>query len=509
MTREETSGAVRPAEEGPVPLEEVQKAILTRHPGIDEEIEEAIRTLRKLKQITGSCVPELPAIPRPVDRPPAAEATLAMTRTGGTMDRATPDLARTEADTAPPRADSDLAASVSFGRYQIVRRLGHGAMGAVYLAYDTQLHRHVALKTPFLGGSPETVERFFREARTAAQVRSPHVCPIYDVGQIGEVHYLSMAFIDGEPLSRAIAAGRLNDLARVADVTRKIALGLQKAHEQGIIHRDLKPDNIMIDQDGEPVVMDFGLARHVDGEVQVTMPGRVLGTPAFMSPEQVEGDPDKMGPPTDIYSLGVVLFQMLTGRLPFQGTLAAVLRQIGTTPPAPPSTVNAALVSDPRLERICLKMMAKLPADRFPTMAAVAGALEPLCAPKPERAERVSAWRRFWSWPARVLAALRRPRPAAAVSAESPTIATPVSALSPPERQPAGFRNTPEGSPSSWDFRTGGAQDGHADRESPAAQESLVNLETLPMEPAKASGESDSGSCSQETTQMTMDVSRR
>src|SRR5262249_39408667 len=160
------------------------------------------------------------------------------------------------------------------------------------------------------------------------------------------------------------------------------------------------------DHDGEPVVMDFGLARRVDGEIQITMQGRVLGTPAFMSPEQVEGDPEKMGPPTDIYSLGVVLFPMLTRPLPFQGPLASVLRQIGSLAPPRPSTINPALASDPRLEQICLKMMAKLPADRFPSMAAVAGALEALGAREAERVERASAWRRVWSWPARVLAAL-------------------------------------------------------------------------------------------------------
>src|SRR5262249_12856439 len=161
----------------------------------------------------------------------------------------------TDGDPAPAAAAPSLTAGCTFGRYQVVRQLGRGAMGAVYLAYDTQLQRHIALKTPFLGGNPQSVDRFFREARAAAQLRNPHICPVYDVGQVGGVHYLSMAFIEGQPLSRAIAERRLGDERAVAALVQKIARGLQKAHEQGIIHRDLKPDNIMIDADGEPIVM--------------------------------------------------------------------------------------------------------------------------------------------------------------------------------------------------------------------------------------------------------------
>src|SRR5262249_8266481 len=162
------------------------------------------------------------------------------------------------------------------------------------------------------------------------QLRSPYICPVYDVGQIGGIQYLSMAFIDGRPLSKVIAEGQTRDAQAVSTLIQKIARGLQKAHEQGIIHRDLKPDNIMVDAYGEQRVMDFGLARRLDDEVGLTTPGRLLGTPAYMSPEQVDGDPARIGPATDIYSLGVVLFEMLTGRLPFQGSLTSILRQISS-----------------------------------------------------------------------------------------------------------------------------------------------------------------------------------
>ena len=332
------------------------------------------------------------------------EATVAFTDAGPATPRAPgPSIAATEAGPVPDRPAPILSASMSFGRYQIVRPLGKGAMGAVYLAYDTQLHRHVALKTPTLDSSPQTIERFYREARSAAQLRSPYLCPIYDAGQIGGVYYLSMAFVDGQPLSRVIAQGQLKTVGDIAAVTKKIARGLQKAHEAGIIHRDLKPDNVMIEQDGEPVVMDFGLARKAYEDTQVTMSGVIVGTPGYMSPEQVNGDSKSLGPATDIYSLGVVLFQMLTGRLPFQGSLTSVLHQIGSQPPPPPSGLNEELPKDCHLERICLKLLAKLPEDRYASMSDVATALEELSPRSDSVVVRPSAISRIISWTSGIL----------------------------------------------------------------------------------------------------------
>jgi serine/threonine protein kinase len=291
-----------------------------------------------------------------------------------------------------------LAAGETFGRYQIVRMLGKGAMGAVYLAYDSQLERHVALKTPFLGDKPNIIARFYREARAAAQLRSPYICPIYDVGEIGDISYLSMAFIEGQSLERANASGQLKDPRAIADIVKKIARGLQKAHERGIIHRDLKPENIMLDADGEPIVMDFGVARRVDDSIQLTTPGRLIGTPAFMSPEQVEADPAKVGPATDIYSLGVLLYVILTGRFPFRGSLISVLHQITHDAPPRPSSINQAIGEDSQLEKICLKMMAKVPGDRYASMTDVANALEQAFPPDVAPVAAPSPWRSKWSW---------------------------------------------------------------------------------------------------------------
>jgi serine/threonine protein kinase len=385
--------------------ESVRTAILSRHPGIADDIQGAIDTLRKLQQIAGSSEAAPPAgepsVTATTDSSPAPDDTDAKSLT----DAGEPPAA---ARPAPP-----LAAGNTFGRYQIVRLLGRGAMGSVYLAYDSNLQRHVALKTPTLGG-PQSVGRFVREARAAAGLRNPHLCPVYDVGQIGGVHYLTMAFIDGRPLSRAIAEGRLGDGRAVAGLTRKIARGLQKAHEQGVIHRDLKPDNIMLDADGEPVVMDFGLARRVDEDVRLTAAGRILGTPAYMSPEQIDGDPRKIGPATDVYSLGVVLYEMLTGRTPFQGSFTGVLRQIASEAPPRPSSVNPALGAGSPLERICLRMMAKSPADRYAGMAGVSEALDEAFPRELPPAARPSPWRSLLSWAASLLA----PRPGAPTPAE-------------------------------------------------------------------------------------------
>jgi serine/threonine protein kinase len=354
--------------------DDVRRVIQTQHPGLGDDIQRAIKTLRKLQSIAGT---------------PEGGATESTDEAG----MATADGPRQDDDGVPV-----LGAGETFGRYQITRLLGRGGMGAVYLAYDSQLHRYVALKTPQLGSNPDTVKRFYREARATATLRSPYVCPVYDVGEIGGIHYLSMAFIDGKSLRQTIAEGQLTDPAQIATLVAKVARGLQKAHEQGIVHRDIKSENIMIDSDGEPIVMDFGLAKQTNDDIHLTTHGRLLGSPAYMSPEQVEGDPEKIGPASDIYSLGVVLYEILTGRVPFWGSLTAILRKIPCDEPALPSSLVPAVGHNSLLERVCLKMLAKSPADRFPTMAAVADTLAPATPGREEKPPpKRSWWQRLWS----------------------------------------------------------------------------------------------------------------
>jgi formylglycine-generating enzyme required for sulfatase activity/serine/threonine protein kinase len=297
------------------------------------------------------------------------------------VDDSTQSFAVHGQETIAPQANAQRTAEsggsglpAEFGRYRIVRALGKGAMGTVYLAEDTQLQRQVALKTPHFeqDPTPELLERFYREARAAATLRHANICPVYDVGQIEGTHYISMAFIDGHPLSAFIHSGKPQPERQILIVVRKLAQALQEAHDHGIVHRDLKPANIMVDKRNEPVIMDFGLARQLRGEknIRITQSGMLIGTPAYMSPEQIDGEPDKVGPPSDQYSLGVILYELLSGQLPFRGSLTAVMAQIITKEAPPLSQLRPGL--DPRIEAACIKMMAKAPADRFASLSAVA-----------------------------------------------------------------------------------------------------------------------------------------
>ena len=302
-------------------------------------------------------------------------------------DATVPPAARAEAATLPP---TEPPARVSprhlppqFGRYRIERKLGEGGMGAVYLASDSQLARPVALKVPFLDGPDGDLVRgrFLQEARSAAALHHHNICPIHDLGEIDGVPYLTMAFIEGEPLSKRIGPGRPLPPREAAGLVRRIALALQYAHERGVIHRDLKPGNVLLDGRGEPVVMDFGLARRSDAAVHLTQTGQVMGTPAYMPPEQLEGDVRGMGAACDVWALGVVLFELLTGAPPFQGDLLSVTAQVLFDPPPRPSAHRPGI--DARLDALCLRALEKKPADRWPSMKDFAAALAAWLAPPP------------------------------------------------------------------------------------------------------------------------------
>ncbi len=264
----------------------------------------------------------------------------------------------------------------TLGRYRLEQQLGQGGMGAVYRAIDTQLGRTVALKVPFLAGPSAAAirARFLTEAQAAAVLAHPNICPVHDTGEIDGVPYLTMTFVRGQPLSKLIHPSRPLEPGRAVEWARKLAQALDEAHRLGVIHRDLKPSNVMLDERGEPVVMDFGLARRADLGQALTQEGELIGTPAYMPPEQVSGSVQEMGPACDVYSLGVLLYELLAGRPPFQGDLLALVTQITSDPPPPPSRFRPGL--DPRLDAVCLRALAKQPADRFPSMRAFALALE-------------------------------------------------------------------------------------------------------------------------------------
>jgi tetratricopeptide (TPR) repeat protein len=263
-----------------------------------------------------------------------------------------------------------------FGRYRIIKKLGQGGMGSVYLAHDSQLDRQVALKVPHFaaGAGPEVLQRFDREARTAATLEHPNICPVYDVGKIEGVPYLTMAYIQGRSLAEVLRVPEPLVPRQIALLLRKVALALHEAHARGIVHRDLKPSNIMINQRGEPVLMDFGLARRVNAdESRLTQTGVPVGTPAYMAPEQLTGQGGPLGPSCDVWALGVILFEMLTGRLPFDGPLPSMVAQILVRPAPRPADVRPDV--DPALDAICQKALAKRPEDRYPGMEPLARAL--------------------------------------------------------------------------------------------------------------------------------------
>ncbi len=287
------------------------------------------------------------------------------------------ETARPEGDSVPSAAGGFDRLPVEFGRYRVTKVLGQGAMGAVYLAHDTKLARDVALKTPKLDlfSDAELVQRFEREARAAAALHHPGICPIFDVGEIDGVRFLTMAWIQGKPLSTFVSEEKPLSRRQAASVVRKLAIALQEAHHHGVVHRDLKPANVMIDKSGEPVVMDFGLAHQTKNANQsrLTGAGVLIGSPAYMSPEQVDADQNEVGPGTDIYSLGVILFELLTGRLPFEGSVVAIIGQILTAEPPDVRTVRPDV--DEKLSAICRRLMARSPADRYASMRDVAAAL--------------------------------------------------------------------------------------------------------------------------------------
>jgi predicted Ser/Thr protein kinase len=261
----------------------------------------------------------------------------------------------------------------TFGRYVIRQRLGKGGMGAVYLADDTVLERPVALKVALLPGEdgPASAERFRREAKAAAGLRHEGICRVLDCDQSEGIHFFTMEYVPGQPLSKVVEERGPLEPLRAAALMVQVAEALAVAHRAGVVHRDLKPSNIMLDDRGRLIVVDFGLARRPQ-DLALTGTGNVFGTPQYMSPEQINGE--EVGPAGDVYSLGATLYHLLTGRPPFQGaTPTQLAERIARQPPEPPSRLRPGI--DPGLEAICLKALAKAPGDRFASMDEMAEAL--------------------------------------------------------------------------------------------------------------------------------------
>jgi hypothetical protein len=272
----------------------------------------------------------------------------------------------------PTRTVTAEAPARIFGDYELLVEVGRGGMGVVYKARQITLNRVVALKMILPGhlASKDDLERFRMEAEATAQLQHPGIVAVYEVGELNGQHFYSMEYVAGQSLSQRLGNGPLPPRV-AARYVMQVARAIGYAHRHHILHRDLKPSNILVDGDDQPHVTDFGLAKKLGGDSGQTKTGAVLGTPSYMSPEQASGRVKELGPAADVYGMGAMLYELLTGRPPFRSdtpldTIRHVLDQI----PAPPRLLNPKLEHD--LETICLKCLEKDPRDRYPSADALA-----------------------------------------------------------------------------------------------------------------------------------------
>jgi WD40 repeat protein/tRNA A-37 threonylcarbamoyl transferase component Bud32 len=351
-----------------------REKLLADHPDIAAELNSFIANQAQFQQDAGSLRP----VPTPAEAgTPADEPTRPVEQRGVPSPK---DVVR------------------YFGDYELLEEIARGGMGVVFKARQVTLNRIVAVKMILSGrlASPQDVERFHTEAEAAAKLDHPGIVPIYEVGQDDGQHYFSMGFVDGQSLSARIAIGPLPD-REAAVLVRTVAEAVQYAHEKGVIHRDLKPGNILLDLQGQPRVTDFGLAKLTESVSELTATGQILGTPGYMPPEQAAAAVGAVGRLSDVYSLGAILYCVLTGRPPFQAaTPIETLLQVQQQEPVPPRQLNPSIPLD--LDTIVLKCLDKSPSRRYASAQALADELRRFLEGRPVVARRIGQAERLRRW---------------------------------------------------------------------------------------------------------------
>jgi serine/threonine-protein kinase len=338
-----------------------REAFLREHP----ELASAVKCLDALERLA----------------PPAGEVT------------SSPQKSSTVEEIVPPSAFPRV-----FGSYELLGELGRGGMGVVYKARQQELDRVVALKMILQRhlASPEVVRRFQSEAKAAAKLRHSHIVQIHEVGQHHGQDFFTMEYIEGQSLAQRLTR-RPMEIPAAVKIVAAIARAVDYLHKQGVVHRDLKPSNILLDADGDPYLTDFGLAKVFHTDEQQTATGIIAGTPSYMAPEQAAGRAAEIGPATDVYSLGAILYELLTGQPPFVADNPLdVLLDVLSGDPLLPRRVNPKV---PRpLELICLKCLQKSPAERYSSAAALAEDLDRFARGEPPLVRPPSVVQRFWGW---------------------------------------------------------------------------------------------------------------
>jgi eukaryotic-like serine/threonine-protein kinase len=320
----------------------------------------------------------------------------ALTETGSADPAAT--VLNTPSSGPGGSARASVLPGMIFGKFQLLEELGRGGMGVVYKARQRDLDRLVAVKMILSShlASSDQVERFQAEARAAARLQHPHIVHVHEAGEIDGQHYFAMELVVGTSLA-ALGSDSQLEPEQAAGLVAKIARAVDHLHAHGIVHRDLKPSNILLDETGKPCVTDFGLVKMLEGDSHRTSTGAILGTPSYMAPEQAAGKVGQVGPLSDVYSLGAILYELLTGQPPFREPSALdTLVQVLEGEPKLPSRLNPTVPKP--LEYVCLKCLEKDPADRYSSAAAMAEDLERFLDGDQVEAQPSSPWRRFQRW---------------------------------------------------------------------------------------------------------------